>query len=330
MSNAVLMSTHPEASGRVHAIPLRVLVVDDEPASRHALARALSEMGYLCETAADALQARAAHRAKPFDLILSDWMMPGPDGMELCRGIRADDGMARYTYFMLVTASSDKQHLVDSLRGGADEFVAKPIDLDELEARLIAAERVLRLHRHLAALNRSLKRDSRRFFRAARLDPLTSVPNRLQLEDDLPHFTARAAGRGSRACIAICDIDHFKIYNDSFGHPAGDEVLRRVSDAIRLSLRQSDSVYRYGGEEFLILLPKQSLSEAQTALGRVRHAVEALGIANPAAPGKRVTISIGVAEFQYHDATDPHGWIERADRALYRAKALGRNRCEHA
>lgn len=303
---------------------LRLLVVEDDAVARSALRELLSDLGYECHVAGDGIDALEAHKARPFDLILSDWKMPRSDGMELCRAVRARDGRARYTYFVLMTAYTNRRQLVAGLRGGADDFIGKPIDIDELEARLVAAERVIRLHRGLSAKNRSLRRDSERFFRQARIDPLTGLPNRLELDEDLPRLAAQAAGVPGSACIAMCDVDHFKLYNDTFGHPAGDDVLRRVAATIRTSLRQSDSVYRYGGEEFVVMLPEQSADEARAAMERVRKAVEALALPNPAAPGGGLTISVGIAAVVAED--EQKAWVARADRALYDAKANGRNR----
>lgn len=306
--------------------PLRVLVVEDEANARTALHEALTSLGYDCEVANDGAQALEAHRARPVDLILSDWAMPRLDGLALCCAIREHDGARRYTYFILMTAHADKSHLVEAMRAGTDDYLAKPIDLDELEARLIAASRVVRLHRRLSDSNRSLRRDSQRFFRAARMDALTNVANRLQLDEDLPRLCARVR-EGRKACIAICDIDHFKMYNDTFGHLAGDDVLRRVAATIQRSVRSSDSVYRYGGEEFLIMLPDQTLEEARVAMERVRSNVASLDVPSPTSEG-RITLSAGLAAAHGGDGIDAQAWLERADRALYRAKSHGRNRCE--
>ncbi len=307
---------------------LRLLVVEDDDAARQALGVLLSDLGYDVDLAVDGVGALNAHEEQPFDLILSDWVMPNRDGMELCRRVRASDGTQRFTYFMLMTAHSDRRHLVEGLRGGADDFIGKPIALDELEARLIAAERVIRLHRRLFAKNRSLRKDSQRFFRQARLDPLTQTANRLELDEDLPRLAHRFSDLPGSACVAVCDIDNFKLYNDGFGHLAGDEVLRRVAESIRRSLRHSDSLYRYGGEEFVVMLPEQTLDQARVAMERVRRAVEALEIPNPAVPGGRLTISVGIATVANGDGDAPSRWLERADRALYQAKDLGRNRTE--
>lgn len=303
---------------------LRLLVVDDDASARSALEQILTELGYDCQLASDGREALEAHRMRPFDLILSDWNMPGFDGMKLCSAIRANDAHDRHTYFLLMTARPDRHLLVAGLRKGADDFITKPIDIPELEARLVAAQRVIRLQRSLMARNRSLRRDSERFFRQARLDPLTSLPNRLELDEDLPLLITKALEVPGSACIAMCDVDHFKHYNDTFGHLAGDSVLRQVAATIRGSLRQTDSVYRYGGEEFVVLLPEQNASEACAAIERVRKAVEALALPNPRAEGDRLTISIGIAPIVPDD--DSTSWLARADHALYDAKTAGRNR----
>jgi phosphoserine phosphatase RsbU/P len=139
-------------------LPLRILIVEDEVGARTALELLLSDLSFTCEVADNGAHALEKHFARPFDLILSDWVMPNGDGMELCRLVRELDGAERYTFFMLLTAHGDKQHLIAGLRGGADAFVRKPIDFDELEAHVVAAERVIRLHRRLAAKTRRLRK----------------------------------------------------------------------------------------------------------------------------------------------------------------------------
>jgi two-component system, cell cycle response regulator len=210
---------------------------------------------------------------------------------------------------------------------GADDYLKRPIDIDEIRARLFSAHRVLSVYRAMAEQNAKLRRDSERAFQAARLDPLTQIPNRLRLKEDLEAIRSRALRYGERYCLAICDIDGFKQYNDHHGHIAGDHALRAIADRLRRRLRQGDSLYRYGGDELLIILPEQSLDEARSALERVRLAVTRLEL--PVEGGSdSLTISIGVAALDY--LSDFGTWIERADAALYRAKEKGRNRVEVA
>src|SRR5262249_27835797 len=147
------------------------------------------------------------------------------------------------------------EHFLAGMDAGADDYLGKPVDLEELGARLDAAQRVVSLQKRLAAKNRALRRDSEQNFVAARVDPLTGVANRRQLTEDLEQLLGSPYHLHHSA--ALCDIDRFKQYNDRFGHQAGDEALRRVAGAMRGAIRQGDSVYRYGGEEFLIILHDQ-------------------------------------------------------------------------
>ena len=266
------------------------------------------------------------HQAKRADVILSDWGMPTMDGLQLCRRVRAAEPLQPYTHFILLTAQDDKAHFVEGMRAGADEYITKPVDIDELQARLLAARRVMMVRHQLEARNSVLRRDGARDFLAARTDPLTSVSNRLRLREDLDALEERAARYGHRYCAALCDIDGFKSYNDCFGHLSGDDVLRRVATVIHEHLRSGDGFYRYGGEEFLAILPEQSLADAAAGMGRVRQEVERLAIAHaPAAGAAFVTISVGIAEL---GAEPIDSWLRRADVALYAAKARGRNRVE--
>jgi diguanylate cyclase (GGDEF)-like protein len=182
---------------------------------------------------------------------------------------------------------------------------------------------VIALYRDLAGKNAALRRDSQASFRAARLDALTQVSNRFCMEEDLRVLWSRATRYSHRCSIAIGDIDRFKQHNDRFGHVAADGVLRRMAQAIRDGLREGDSVYRYGGEEFVVVLPDQGLAEATAALDRVRAAVERLSVGEGA-----VTISFGVAQLDRLRDASLEEWLERADAALYRAKEGGRNRVE--
>jgi two-component system cell cycle response regulator len=304
---------------------LDVLVVDDDGEARSALCKAVVDLGHACRGAEDGLRALELLQQKHADVIISDWEMPGMTGAELCRRTRkADDEDGPYTYFILLTAHADRQHMLDGMAAGADDYQTKPVDLDELEARLVSATRVVTLHRRLANRTEALRHDSRRFYVASRTDALTGVGNRLALHDELEQLYGRAARYGHRYCLAMADVDHFKRFNDTFGHLAGDEVLRSVTEAIRSEIRTSDALFRYGGEEFVIILPEQSLAIARTAIERVRRAIERLAIPGPDGP---VTVSFGVAELAPEDHS-PAEWLERADRALYAAKDAGRNRVE--
>jgi len=192
---------------------------------------------------------------------------------------------------------------------------------------VIEAPRSFRLRARLRKRHRELRRDSRRNFQLAHYDALTGVGNRLALAEDLEAARESLNRYGSRCAVAMCDIDSFKTYNDAFGHVRGDKALHQIAEIMQRALRSGDRLYRYGGEEFVILLREQTIEGAILAMQRVRCAVEAAGIRHADAAGRPfVTISAGVAELGSKDGDETV--IRRADAALYRAKALGRNRVE--
>jgi len=304
---------------------LKVLVVDGDPLSRVGLQQAVHRLGHECRTAKDGLEAWEMLQSERADVVLSDWSLPRMGGVELCRRVRAADGDGPYTYFIFMTGFDDREHFLRGMEAGADDYHTKPVDIEELQARLVSAGRVLSLYRKLADKNLQLRRDSQTSFHAARVDPVTGIANRLRMDEDLEVLWSRAQRYGHPFAAALCDIDEFKKYNDHFGHVAGDEVLRRVAQSIRKGLRQGDALYRFGGEEFLVVLPEQSLNEAIRAMDRVRGAIEQLAIQ---APNGLLTISVGVAELDLALDRTLKDWLRRADTALYLAKESGRNRVE--
>jgi diguanylate cyclase (GGDEF)-like protein len=307
---------------------LKVLVVDDEPDIRDVLACAVRALGNTCTTAIDGIEAWETHGKDRADVIISDWNMPRMDGIELCMKVRADDPTLPYTHFIFVSANRAKASSAEGMRAGADDYLGKPIDLEQLETRLTVARRMLLVQRELRARNTALRSDSERAMVAARTDALTTALNRLALTEYLEALAARVSSFGHRYCAALCDVDNFKAYNDCFGHLSGDEALRAIAAAIHGQLRRGDSFYRYGGEEFLAILPEHSLVEARAGIERARIAVERLQI--PHAPGTGapfLTISAGIAVL---GAARPsiEDWLRRSDAALYVAKVRGRNRIE--
>jgi two-component system chemotaxis response regulator CheY len=307
--------------------PLRVLVVDDDAATRDVLTRTISELGYECRGARDGQEAWELLQIIRADVVISDWRMPRMDGLELLERIRRSEGEAPPIYFIFMSDFGDKMHYVRGVEAGADDYHTKPIDLEELRARLVSAERVVRLHRRLEENTRRLRRDSQRSFDQARVDALTEVGNRLKLDEDLALAWAFASRYERKYAAALFDVDWFKQYNDREGHLAGDRLLRRIAHTLRDGLRKVDSIYRYGGEEFLVVFPEQSLDEAAVACERLRDRVESLRIAT-SAPGGIVTVSAGVATLDRSIDRGVEAWLDRVDKNLYRAKALGRNRVD--
>jgi len=305
---------------------MKVLVADDSAVPRLILERNLTALGHEIASAVDGDEAWTLYQSFAPDVVLSDWLMPGLDGIELCQRIRSDH-VDRYTYFVLLTAMTEVEHVITAMQAGADDFMVKPLERTALQAALIGARRVTELHEQLRDQRASLERLNSLLFDDARRDPLTLLGNRLRLSEDLAAAVARVERYGHTYCIALLDIDFFKRYNDHFGHQAGDLALRSVAHALAGSVRAGDMVYRYGGEEFLILLPEQTVDSAGVVLDRVRQTIQDLALPHPDNPPVDVvTISGGVAGTDASSRISVNDWLRHADEALYRAKATGRNR----
>jgi diguanylate cyclase (GGDEF)-like protein len=304
---------------------VKVLVVDDSAAYRRLVEKSVTSLGHGCITAEDGARAWELFQRGGVDVVISNWMMPGMEGDELCRKIRGSD--RPYAYFILFTAREGKRNVMHGMEAGADDYLPKPLDEDELEACLVNAQRITGLYRMLAEQQDELERLNHGLYEQSRQDALTGIGNRLRMEEDLDTTEGNIGRYGQGYAVALCDIDHFKAYNDRHGHQAGDVVLRSVAEVLRQTCRRGDAVYRYGGEELLVLLPGQSLELATAAAERMRRAVEALGISHPVGnPASVVTISVGVAMREAANSGSIEKVLGEADEALYRAKASGRNR----
>lgn len=307
------------------ASAMKILVAEDDDVSRFMTVKAVQALGYECIAADDGESAWQLYQREGADTVVSDWMMPGMDGIELCKRIRRMDDRA-YTYFIILTALSEREYRLEGMRAGADDYLAKPLDRDELHLRLIAAQRVTTLHHKLQEQARELERLNREFFESGRVDALTGIANRLRMQEDLRAVAARIERFGDGFSLALFDIDHFKLYNDTLGHVAGDDVLRSVARALAGACRSGDTVYRYGGEEFLAILGTPNVELAAIIVDRMRAAVEACGIAHPkSVTSPNVTVSAGVASLLAGGSGTVDDALRRADVALFRAKQQGRN-----
>ncbi len=294
---------------------MKILVAEDQAPSALYLCRTLEKMGHETTVAPDGEQAWRIFQSTQPPVLISDWMMPLLDGPALCRRIRS--GVAeRYTYIILLTSRDRKEDRLEGLRAGADDFLTKPPDPDELAVRLEIAERILKVHAQLA-------RQNERLAELAAIDELTGTKNRRRFREDLDLLFAQAQRLGSPLSLIMLDLDHFKQYNDAFGHPAGDEILKRVGSTLRASLRSHDVVARYGGEEFVVLLPATDEHEASEVAERLRST-----IARGAWPRREVTASLGVGTIGSRTSS-ASALVEQADQALYHSKQAGRNRVTH-
>jgi two-component system cell cycle response regulator len=279
---------------------VRILIADDSAVARLMLQRELTRLGHEFTVAEDGERAWELFQRGGADVVISDWMMPGINGDQLCRRIR-ETSEGSYTF-----------------------------DVDDLQARLIAAARVTALHVRLATQQEELERLNEKLYSDSRKDPLTGIGNRLAQREELTQLSARAARNGSTFSVALFDVDHFKLYNDGCGHLAGDEALKAVAGALARQLRAGDALFRYGGEELLVVLADEDLNGAALAGERLRAAVEGLALPHPREERALVTVSVGVAQREPADQGDCEQLLKRADAALYRAKTLGRNRVELA
>ena len=308
---------------------MQVLIAEDDAVSRMILRRAVERFGHECVVATDGDEAWEIYqRSAEVNVVISDWMMPGLNGLALCKKIR-DYARHResYPFFVFLTALGDREHLLEGMQAGADDYLTKPLDREELGARLMTAARVTYLHRQLSEQKKELERLNFELFNQARSDPLTRLGNRLRLHEDLEVMRARIERYGYSYSAVLCDVDSFKLYNDYYGHLAGDEVLRKVAKVVLENFRKEDTAYRYGGEEFLVILPEQNLETAISAAERLRRSVEGLALAHEAiGPSGVVTVSCGLAELDPNVRKGAEQLLKEADVALYRAKESGRNR----
>jgi diguanylate cyclase (GGDEF)-like protein len=294
-----------------------VLIADDDPMFRRILQSWLETWGYRVIVAEDGAQAwNILQHQHPPELLILDWVMPEIDGRELCRRIR-ERQRSPYQYILLATAKDDKQDVVRGLEAGADDYLTKPFDRNELRARLRVGRRILTLQQDLIGA-----RDELRF--QATHDVLTGIWNRGAVLDLLHRELERAARAKTATSVLMLDLDHFKKINDTHGHMTGDVVLREVANRIAQSVRSYDLVGRYGGEEFLVVLPACDKPEVEQSANRIRLAIASAPVL-AASSEIPVTVSIG-ATVVAGNAASAKDALLAADKALYDAKNGGRNR----
>ena len=309
---------------------LRILVVDDSAMDRKIVSNRLAKSPHHVQTACDGAEAlQIALQTNPH-LIISDWMMPEMDGLELCRTLRRSEQASR-VYIIMMTANDNTEDLVTAFEAGADDYIPKPVNHAVLMARLRAAERVIalqeRVERDREAIRRAaaeLSLANRQLQRLALYDTLTGLPNRRYAMDRLAKEWERSHRQDKPMLCMIADIDHFKKVNDTWGHDAGDLVLQETARVMQDCLRASDDICRYGGEEFLAICPDADLTVAQELGDRLRAAVAANPIETAQFQGS-ITVSIGVAGTG-SDVDTTTAMLKLADEALYAAKDAGRNR----
>jgi diguanylate cyclase (GGDEF)-like protein len=293
---------------------MKILLVEDSTVDRRKVGGYLRDWGLDYVAIGDGTQAvKLLESPEPPNMALLDWMLPGVEGIDICRRIRQLGTNETYIYTVMLTARNQRQDLLAAMEAGADDYLAKPVDPSELRARILVGKRILELQQRL------------RF--AATHDFLTNLLNRSEILAALHREFSRSGREGKVATIVLCDIDHFKRINDSLGHAAGDEVLREVARRLKSILRPYDVVGRYGGEEFLIILPGCELPTGVRRADQLRRLVANTPIRTPFG-AIELTISLGVTVTSFSLECTVTDILNQADLSLYAAKNNGRNRVE--
>jgi two-component system, cell cycle response regulator len=302
----------------------KILVVDDHEDNVEVLRARLEARGYEVEGANDGQSALdTVHRFIP-DLILLDVMMPDMDGLEVVRRLKADRNLP-FIPVIMQTALDSTERMVAGLEAGADDYVTKPINFAGLEARVRSLLRIKKLQEDLGEREKELSQMNDKLLHISLTDGLTGVDNRRALEQRLHEMFEHSLRLHEPISCVMSDIDHFKKVNDTYGHAAGDEVLKQFAAILAAEAREIDRVGRYGGEEFLLLLPGTVLDSAVTFAERVRQRVEANTFSFESGTLTR-TVSLGVASWPHPRIHGREGMLKAADDALYVAKEMGRNR----
>lgn len=297
---------------------MRILIAEDDPISRRVLQAHLSKWGYEVVVTTDGAQAWEALQGKDSPrLAVLDWMMPSMEGTEVIRNLRSRDA-ASYVYVVLLTAKGQKEDIVAGLDAGADDYLVKPFDAHELRARIRTGQRILDLEEQLMAAQAALREE-------ATHDPLTEAWNRSGILDILQRECARALRLQGSVGVVMADLDYFKPINDTYGHMAGDEVLRETVRRMAGSVRAYDSIGRCGGEEFVIVFPDCGAESAFQRAEQLRQDISRKPVETSSA-AIMVTASLGVAAIDQGACGDYEVLLRAADAALYRSKAAGRNR----
>src|ERR1017187_5925993 len=302
---------------------MQALVVDDSAVYRKLIGDHLRSWGFgvtLAETGSEAW--RILEEPNAPKLVLPDWVLPDRDGIRLCQPIPQAGPPSPYVYIILLTSKEGRQNMLQAMQAGADDYLVKPFDELELKARLLVGKRILDLQEELVSARESMRH-------AATHDSLTGLMNRGEIVGMLQRELERARRARKPVGVILSDVDHFKSVNDTLGHLFGDEALREIGRRLRAQLRVYDGVGRYGGEEFLMILPNCDLANTLLRANSLREIISETPVVCSGVE-RTITMSMGVAVSATEGKNEVEALLSKADAALYAAKENGRNRIEHA
>jgi len=306
---------------------MKILVVEDSRSNRLSLTQHIERFGATAlavDTGEAALEAYS--RMRP-DLVLLDVVLPDIDGFVVAQRIRAMETQGDWTPIIFLSSLGDDANIEIGIAAGGDDYLLKPVSEIVLGAKIRAMQRLVLMRTSLLALTRKLDAANQEVARISSSDDLTGIANRRFFDEAISVEWRRARRHSNSIALLICDVDFFKLFNDTYGHQAGDNCLRKIATAIGLNTeRPSDMVARYGGEEFAVLLPETTIGGALMVAEKIRRAIRELNIPHESSPTSRITISIGIASAAPGFDNPPDDLIHAASKALYRAKREGRDR----
>jgi diguanylate cyclase (GGDEF)-like protein len=306
---------------------MKILVIEDSKSSLQLLSTFIRRMDFTplpAETGSIGIDLFLKERP---DLVLLDIIMPDLDGYEVARQIRQIETPGEWTPIIFLSSLNKDKDIEQGITAGGDDYLLKPVSEVVLAAKIRAMQRIVLMRQSLLVLTRKLDAANQELKRLTSLDGLTGIANRRHFDAVLLREWRRAMRQGEEISILMCDIDFFKLFNDTYGHQSGDECLRQIAQTLSQSMdRGGDLLARYGGEEFIAVLPGTSLSGASFVAEQMRKAISQLNIPHPGTTFAHITASFGVASAVAMPETDPQDIVGAADLALYKAKHRGRNR----